>query len=270
MRFAIIDNRKIEARPGLKGFCPGCSQPVIAKCGEERIWHWAHRNNKKCDKWWESETNWHRSWKNYYPADWQEVFLLDDQTGEKHMADVRTSKNLVIEFQHSYIDPAERISRERFYQNMVWIVDGTRLKRDYTRFLKGKEHFQFFKQGVFRVDYPEECFPSAWLGSSVPVIFDFQENQDAGVPKDMKSNLYCLFPIAIDRSFFLAEITRKAFINTTISGDWILRTRNFIDNLIQFRQEQQDQMKRLQQIQANINFERFSRVLRYTHRRRRF
>jgi competence protein CoiA len=270
MHFAIVDNRRIEAGIGLKGFCPGCSKPVIAKCGKERIWHWAHRNNIKCDKWWESETDWHRSWKNYYPSDWQEVFLPDEQTGEKHMADVRTANGLVIEFQHSHINPNERISREKFYQNMVWIVDGTHLKRDYSRFLKGKDHFQIIKQGVFRVDYPEECFPSAWLGCSVPVIFDFQGNKDTVDPKDTKSNLYCLFPIPIGSYSFLAEITRKTFINTTISGDWIFRTRNFIDNLIQVRQEWQDQIKKRQQIQDNINFARFSRAMRYTRRGRLF
>ena len=270
MHFAIVDNKRKEAEHGLKGLCPGCSQPVIAKCGEERIWYWAHRNNKKCDKWWEPETDWHRSWKNHYPVDWQEIFLPDEHTGEKHMADVRTAQNLVIEFQHSHINTTERISREKFYQNMVWIVDGTRLKKDYPRFLRGKDHFQVVKQGVFRVDFPEECFPSAWLGSSVPVVFDFQDNQDTGGNIVTKSNLYCLFPITIGRYSFLAEIPRKTFINTTINGDWILRTRQFIDNLIQVRQEWQDQIKKRQQIQDNINFERFSRAMRYTRSRRRF
>ncbi len=50
------------------------------------------------------------------------------------MADVRTDKGLVIEFQHSYINPEERRQRENFYKNMIWIVDGTRLQRDFPRF----------------------------------------------------------------------------------------------------------------------------------------
>lgn len=57
---------------------------------------------------------------------------------------------------------------------MMWIADGTGLKKDYPRFLKGKEGFRSTnKQGYFLVDFPDECFPSAWVGSSVPVIFDF-------------------------------------------------------------------------------------------------
>ena len=33
MKFALVDNQKTEAKKGLKGLCPICQQPVIAKCG---------------------------------------------------------------------------------------------------------------------------------------------------------------------------------------------------------------------------------------------
>lgn len=179
MRFALIDNNRVEAQPKQHGLCPNCSQPVVAKCGKQKIWHWAHRSITSCDDWWEPEIKWHRNWKNNYPANWQEITLLDDQTGEKHISNVRTTHNLTIEFQHSDIKPEERISREKFYKNMVWIVDGTRLKRDYPRFLKEWksngiiDFYKTDKSGIFEVGFPEYCFPSAWLESTVPVIFDF-------------------------------------------------------------------------------------------------
>ena len=44
MRFALIDKRRVEACPGLTGLCPNCGQKVIAKCGSQRIHHWAHYN----------------------------------------------------------------------------------------------------------------------------------------------------------------------------------------------------------------------------------
>ena len=66
--------------------------------------------------------------------------MFDKETGEKHIADVRMVHNLTIEFQHSHIGSLERTSREKFYENMVWVVDGTRLKKDYPRFLKGKKN----------------------------------------------------------------------------------------------------------------------------------
>ena len=50
-----------------------------------------------------------------------------------------TVHNLVIEFQHSHMDAQERTSREKFYKNMVWVVDGTRLKEIILVFLKVKE-----------------------------------------------------------------------------------------------------------------------------------
>lgn len=70
-----------------------------------------------------------------------------------------------IEFQHSHIQPRERTSREKFYRNMVWVVDGTRLKRDYQRFLRHKDHFHLVKDGIFKVDDSEECFHPSWTGS---------------------------------------------------------------------------------------------------------
>lgn len=36
---------------------------------------------------------------------------------------------------------------------MVWVIDGTRLKRDYPRFLKGTNN-----PGIFHVDFPDEYF----------------------------------------------------------------------------------------------------------------
>lgn len=116
MKFAIVNNEKLEAEKGLSGICPICQEQVIPKCGQYRINHWAHKSINHCDKWWESETEWHRNWKDLFPKEWQEVVAYDDQTGEKHIADIKTNSNLVVEFQHSNISDEERISRESFYK----------------------------------------------------------------------------------------------------------------------------------------------------------
>jgi competence protein CoiA len=75
---------------------------------------------RDCDTWAEKETDCHRAWKNKFPAEYQAFIHHDRQSGEKHIADVGTPHGLVIEFQHSYLDPLERAARERFYGNMVW------------------------------------------------------------------------------------------------------------------------------------------------------
>src|SRR5215467_9799523 len=58
------------------------------------------------------------------------------QSGEKHVADVKTQSGMVIEFQHSFLKAEERAARESFYRKMVWVVDGRRRKRDAAQLLK--------------------------------------------------------------------------------------------------------------------------------------
>jgi len=250
MRFALIGNDRTEAQPQLSGLCPCCSKPVVAKCGTQKIWHWAHKTRTDCDNWWEPETVWHRTWKNNYPADWQEISLLDERTCEKHIADVRTVHSLVIEFQHSPIDLQERTSREQFYKNMVWVVDGTRLKRDFPRFLKGRkncfENTIFYNTDnpkIFRVDLLDWCFPEAWLQSSVPVIFDFRGDGSLDDSEGFRNTLYCLFP-QVGRYARVAEISHKAFINATTNGEWTLRVDEFVKD---FRKQDEIEVRVQQQ-----------------------
>jgi competence CoiA-like predicted nuclease len=222
MKFAIFENNRIEATKGAKGFCPSCGSELIAKCGDIRINYWSHKGKRNCDPWWENETEWHRSWKNFFPSDWQEIPLQDEQTGEIHIADIRTNNGLIIEFQHSHIDSQERDSREKFYKNMIWIVDGTRLKRDYPRFLKGKSDFRRTnKQGYYIVLFPDECFPAAWLGSKVPVIFDYQGMELIKDSRDLRNNLYCLFPKQNESERILVILSREPFIKNAINGELI-------------------------------------------------
>ena len=263
MRFALVNNIRIEAQPQLQGLCSCCSQPVFAKCGTKKIWHWAHKSKISCDNWWEPETEWHRTWKNNYPTDWQETILLNEKNGEKHIADVLTTNNLTIEFQHSHITPQERVSREQFYKNLVWVVDGTRLKRDYPRFLKEwkrdgiSEVYKTDKSGIIKIGFPEFCFPEAWLKSSVPVIFDFRGDGTMDDPERMRNLLYCLFP-QVGKNARVAEISRKAFINTTKNGQWTSRVQEFINN---FRNQDIAEQREQQQ----TNFYRSKKLI-YTWR----
>ncbi len=256
MRFALVDNIKLEAKSGLTALCPGCSESVIPKCGDQRVHHWAHSRNKMCDSWWEPETEWHRNWKSKFPEEWQEDFLIDDRTGEKHIADIRTDKGFVIEFQHSHINPQERYSRETFYKNLTWVVDGSRLKRDYPRFLKGKEFFKIIRKGLFRADYPEEYFPSAWLESSVPVLFDFQNINTLSSIENTQHLLYCLFPGKIGRSAIVAEMTSRAFVNNVISGEWSTRTRRLIHEITQVDKERREQLEVQKRLHDNMIFQK--------------
>lgn len=130
MKYALVDGVRQEASPKLLGACIGCGSPMIAKCGTKKLHHWAHKGRLECDHWWEPETEWHRDWKNQFPKDWQEVRHVAEN-GEVHIADVKTPRSDVLEFQYSALHPDELAAREAFYgPQMAWIASGTRLKRD--------------------------------------------------------------------------------------------------------------------------------------------
>lgn len=39
MKFAIIQEQRHEAQPGLSGHCPSFKADMVAKCGDLRVWH---------------------------------------------------------------------------------------------------------------------------------------------------------------------------------------------------------------------------------------
>jgi competence CoiA-like predicted nuclease len=130
MKFAKepLSVTKIQATPKARGFCFCCEKEMVAKCGEIKIHHWAHKTLLDCDHWWENETEWHRRWKDRFPIEWQEIVKRDVETGEKHIADIYSPvKDLVIEFQNSPIKGQEIQSREKFYKRMLWLLNGSEL-----------------------------------------------------------------------------------------------------------------------------------------------
>ncbi|EMS33913.1 Competence protein [Mariniradius saccharolyticus AK6] len=228
MKYALNNGARIEASKGTRGTCPCCGSELIARCGDIKIHHWAHKSS--CDPWWETETEWHRLWKNRYPPKWQEFLTLDEETGERHIADVKTEADLIIEFQHSAIDPQERLQRERHYKNLIWVVDGTRLKRDFKRFSNQyNELIKTNKPGIFLIDHDEGIFNKSWLTSSVPVIFDFKGINPTDGDHDIRNSLYCLLQIKLGRYSIIAEFSREAFIKSTINGTWSIHIQNFIN-----------------------------------------
>ena len=126
MQYALVDDRRSSPTPGQRGRCQYCGEEMVAKCGQYVMWHWAHMPGSICDPWWDSESEWHREWKERFPEDWREVVHFDELTGEKHIADVKTPSGVVVEFQRSHITSEEVASREGFYQDLVWVIDGDR------------------------------------------------------------------------------------------------------------------------------------------------
>jgi competence protein CoiA len=175
MKFADIEGEDGEAQPGLTGKCRDCGQAMVAKCGQHRVWHWAHSKSKACDPWWEPETEWHRSWKNQFPVAWQEI-AHTAQNGERHRADVKTESGLVLEFQYSALSEAERVSREEFYPRLVWVVHANRRLRDRRKFfasLSGPLNAAAWSLQTFSIHRDDSALLRDWGKSRAPVYFDF-------------------------------------------------------------------------------------------------
>ena len=187
-KFALVDGVRRVPEPGLSGKCP-FDHPMVAKCGKKRMRHWAHKGSPPCDPWWENESAWHRAWKEHFPEEWQEVRHEGEQ-GETHIADVKTAREWVIEFQRSPIKPEERHLREAFYKKLIWVVDGTYRKRGVLQF---NTALQAGKQvgPLVRLVFADECaLLREWSSSTSLVFIDFGEisriwwllNKGAGKP----------------------------------------------------------------------------------------
>ncbi len=176
MKYALVDGRRQEAEPNLNGTCPACGRPMVPKCGERRVWHWAHQRGRLCDKWWEKETEWHRDWKGQFPTEWQE-YVQQSRSGERHIADVKTANGWVLEFQHSYINPEERRTRDAFYRpKLVWVVNGLRRKTDLVQFeraWKESRPVNPMLPGVRILWAHEVRLLREWVGSDAQVFIDF-------------------------------------------------------------------------------------------------
>lgn len=203
MKFSLVSGQRQLAQPNLSGICPNCGRTTHAKCGGLKAWHWAHRTMRDCDSWWEKETEWHLDWKDQFPADWQEI-VHHAEDGERHIADVKTHDGWVIEFQHSFIRPEERRSREAFYQALIWVVDGKTRQRDEAKFLRawanGESHNPLSSKR--RISLPEGALLRDWAGSTAHVFFDFGDEE----------TLWWLFPASDDIRAYVFQISRVQFL----------------------------------------------------------
>ncbi|MAY84491.1 MAG: hypothetical protein CMP59_10200 [Flavobacteriales bacterium] len=205
MKYALVQDKKSTAFKGGRGKCQCCQSEMIAHCGEFMVHHWKHKSKLECDPWWENETEWHRKWKDHFPKDWQEV-IHHDQSGEKHIADIKTDQGWIIEVQHSHISHEEINSRNDFYRKIIWIIDGFRLRTDYKKFysslIKAK-HFQVKDIIIACIDSPEESkLIRNWNRHSVPVFIDFH----------IDNKLWLILPTNTQDIAYVAEFKKDIFI----------------------------------------------------------
>ncbi len=225
MRYAKNEQgERIEATPSQRrAFCEVCGSEVLARCGTQRVHHWAHANKELCHFAKEPKTPWHINWQDQFPKDWQEV-ITEDGNGEKHIADIKTLHGLVVEFQHSYIQSNEQSARESHYKKMVWVVDGTRCPSDFERIrwylVSGINLIHYEEQKVLNIVDVKKGFPKGWIDRSVPVCFDFKlakYNEQNEVQREECEDLVVLLPRE-NNTIGCLKLSRAHFIEGVKDG----------------------------------------------------
>lgn len=147
MLFANVNGEKVEAKPKTTGICPLCERIVFSKCGEINVWHWAHQKDESCDSWYEPETEWHKNWKLVFGKEHCEIVISKE--GVRHIADIQTKENVIIELQNSPIQKPIIRRREVFYgERMIWVINGKPFK----------DNFRYHRSRSVQLDEDEEYY----------------------------------------------------------------------------------------------------------------
>ena len=133
MLYAVVANGRIcieEYCKAIHGIprCPCCDTPLTVKRGTFKAHHFAHSTKQQCEHWTEPMTQWHMDWQLRVPSEQREIRMLKD--GVIHIADIQLFGGTVVEVQHSPISVAEVERREKYYDNMVWMVDGRKCVKE--------------------------------------------------------------------------------------------------------------------------------------------
>lgn len=139
-------------------FCRACGEKLKHKKGNIYKPYFAHKPDTTCPygKDADNKSEWHIRMQDYFINNKKvEHLFIDEQTGEKHIADVfDPESNTVIEFQKSHIDSKEFWKRTIFHasngRRVVWVFDES--KKD--------ENGNYIPLGRFmKTEYSQEHWP---------------------------------------------------------------------------------------------------------------
>jgi competence CoiA-like predicted nuclease len=130
MLYAIFNKEKTLPTKTIEAVCPFCNLPVIAKMGDKKIHHWAHKTlSPNClayeyDKY-KPMSEWHRNWQLQFDKDKVEVrhYKWTNNIADICLGNPDTDDYLVIELQHSNIPYKKIIERIENYKNVYFVID---------------------------------------------------------------------------------------------------------------------------------------------------
>ena len=222
MKFGLVNGKRVIAKPHVKGVvCPKCHTELIAKCGEIRVHHWAHKNKLQCDDWIEEDNEWRSRWLDAFPEDWQEPVI--ERNGESHFADIQTPQNTIILLHQSHLTADIIQSRENFYQSPVWIINAGRYRNDVSRFLKSfeKAWIRGARSSLEKTDFKVisefnigKVFRKEYLQARSPVFFDYTTAEADKVHGYgyMLDYIWCLMPYYVNSFRLLYRYRREELI----------------------------------------------------------
>jgi hypothetical protein len=125
----LLDDKGIRAvSSGDRSICPECGEKIVAKCGEIRVWHWAHLKTGECH-YGEGKGEWHIKWQDWF---FNQGCAIEKKINQNR-DDVVLPNGVVIELQESPISNKEIEKRESAYEKMIWLFN--------IEVIKGKPRF---------------------------------------------------------------------------------------------------------------------------------
>jgi competence protein CoiA len=126
----LLDRKGNRATPGKYGECPLCFEPLVPKCGNKRIWHWAHYAGTGCrDPYGESESEWHLIWKDRTTRRTRDGSVVGrpevvvERNKVRSFADIKLPNGIVVKLRRTPIGIDRIRECEDFYGRMVWLFD---------------------------------------------------------------------------------------------------------------------------------------------------
>lgn len=229
------NNERIEPSKGAKAFCPFCGQKVKAICGEIYVHHWRHDSLENCDSWYENETDWHRNWKKEFPESWREFIV--SRNGKKHIADIRTDNEFVLELQNSSISKTTIQIREKFYGKMVWLINAESFK----------ENFSIYSVVTSKLRQLENSYSYEYLNSGDENVFLIEKD----IIEDLNNDLQQLY-WNIEKSENEINKYDNYLNNIDAAYDEIVRNISWSE-LSDFKSERLNELKSFQQKIDEIN-----------------
>ena len=125
MYIALENNHRVRPSKDLRrAVCQCCNNPVIAKTGDKKVWHWAHEFLGTCSQ--KAKGEWHYGWQDLFNEDEVEV---RDPKWPNNIADIciydprLPDGYLVIELQESAISLEDIHQRNKAYKHILWITN---------------------------------------------------------------------------------------------------------------------------------------------------